>query len=201
MIDSDRRLVLGAAVLWLLALSLAASVAAPAKTVPPRFALSIHGTQRFEWAIDGGLDEISGSAACAFKGRGVQTIEFATPPGLIVVPTEIWSPSGAPGGKEFRALLGGKQRRLLPLAGKESRDYQALVAPQVTACPLFRGLAERGYGKSCQGANPFKAGSGVVLIRNGERLELHTPVDVLLYDRRPAACDLRLFDLRNSIMS
>ena len=30
---------------------------------------------------------------------------------------------------------------------------------------------------------------------------MHVPVDVLLYERRPAACDLLLFDVRNSMIS
>ena len=51
------------------------------------------------------------------------------------------------------------------------------------------------------GTNPFKTGAGVVLLRNGQRLEVHVPVDVLLYERRPASCDLLLFDLRNSMIS
>jgi hypothetical protein len=201
MTHPQRRAAAATALVLALALALAASAAAPAKTAPARFALSIHGTQRFEWAIDGGLEEIAKSPACAFRGKGTQTLEFATPPGLTVVPTDIWGPTGAPGGYEFRALVGGKRQRLIPLRGKETRDYETLVVPQVASCPMFRDLSEHGYGQSCQGTNPFTSRAGVVLVRYHEQLEMHTPVDALLYPRRPATCDLRLFDLRNTVIS
>jgi hypothetical protein len=175
--------------LALLVVALIGASAGTAASRAPRFLLTVEGTQRFEWTLDGQLE----GPTCIVKGHGVQVLRFATPRPVRVVATSNYATSG-PGGYQFQPIGTGK--RLVPLTGTETRDYQVESA-RAEGCSA----STRGYGQSCQATNRFLAGAGVSLVWFGAAVEMHVPVNVLLYERRPKTCDLLLFDLRNSAIS
>jgi hypothetical protein len=173
----------------LLLIALVGAAASTAAPRAPRFTVTIEGTQRFDWSLSGQLE----GPTCTVKGHGVQTLQFATPRPVRVAATSNYATSG-PGGYRFQPI--GTSKSLVPLKGTETRDYQveSAVADGCSA-------ATRVYGQSCQATNPFLGGAGVSLVWFGAAVEMHVPVNVLLYERRPKTCDLRLFDLRNSVIS
>jgi hypothetical protein len=173
----------------LLLLALVAASAGLAAAKAPRFTVTIEGTQRFEWRLDGQVE----GPTCTVKAHGVQTLRFATPRPVRVVASSNYATSG-PGG--YRILPIGTGKSLVPLTGTETRDYQVESA-RADGCSA----ATRVYGQSCQATNPFLRSAGVSMVWFGAAIEMHVPVDVLLYERRPKTCDLRLFDLRNTVIS
>jgi hypothetical protein len=169
----------GAVLLALTAASGTQSAAAKA----PRFLVTITGTQHVEWTIE----QVS-PRPCTFKGHGEQSESFRTSrPVKVIAPT-----AGPSGTREFRALARGAWRRVVPLSGAENRSYQVVQAPS----PECRGIPTE-FRTSCSGTNPLLPGAGVVLMRVRRQVALHVPVDTPWIQRRPAACDIRLFDLRN----
>jgi hypothetical protein len=172
----------------------------------PRFTVSIEGTQRFEWSIDATRDSRGGAVPCGYKGSGRQVVTFRTArPVTVVVPKGIgmtYTYLGQP----FLPAAPGKRGRLIPLVGQESRDYRALQAPPAGSCSAVP-QEERNYFRDCSGTNPFLPNAGVVVMRYRRTMRhkhtamMYSPVDVLLFPRKPAACDLRLFDLRNFLIT
>jgi hypothetical protein len=175
----------------------------------PRFTVSIEGTQRFEWTIEGGRDARRRPGPCSFTGSGRQVITFRTPRPVTVLVPPGQGLSGGYGGDPF--LNAATRRRLIPIVGQEHRDYRALQPPNLHSCSNFDGPYP-GYGRDCNGTNPFLSKASVVALRynpiryNPKRLSkqramIYVPVDVLLFERKPKVCDLRLFDLRNYLSS
>jgi hypothetical protein len=166
----------------LLALAAAAGTqSAGAKA--PRFLVTIAGTQHVEWTIE----QVS-PRPCTFKGHGEQSESFRTSRAVkVIAPT-----AGPAGTREFRALVRGAWRRVVPLAGAEKRSYQVVETPS----PECRGIPTD-FRTSCSGTNPLVPGAGVALMRVRRQIALHVPVDTPWIQRRPATCDIRLFDLRN----
>jgi hypothetical protein len=198
----------------------AALLAAPAaeSARKPRFTVSIEGTQRFDWVIEGGRDARGRLGPCAFKGSGRQVVTFRTARPVTVLVPKGEGLTYTYGGQPFLPVATGK--RLIPLVGQESREYHTLQPPNLGACPMFESESP-GYGRDCRGTNPFLPNAGVVVMRYrrpsgirqdvlaragwkpGERHKamMYAPVDVLLFARQPKECDLRLFDLRNYLIS
>jgi hypothetical protein len=124
------------------------------------------------------------------------------------------------GGQPFLPVAPGKRTRLIPLVGQESRTYRALQAPAAGSCQNVP-QEERKYFADCSGTNSFLPNAGAVVMRykrprgvsqsvlaragwkprEREKAMVYAPVDVLLFDRTPSQCDLRLFDLRNYLIS
>jgi hypothetical protein len=190
---------------------LGALLAAPAveSARKPRFTVSIEGTQRFEWTINGGRDARGQPGPCVFKGSGQQVIAFRTARPVTVLVPPGQGLSGSYGGDAF--LNAATRKRLIPIVGQESRDYRVLQPPSVRTCPNFE-RSYPGYGRDCRGTNPFLPNASVVVLRynpiryhpkrfSKQRTMMYAPVDVLLFDRTPKECDLRLFDLRNYLIS
>lgn len=200
----------------------AALLAAPvtARTVKPRFTVTIEGTQRFEWSIDATRDSRGGPVPCGFRGSGRQVITFRTArPVTVLVPKGEGS-TYTYGGQPFLPASPGPRKRLIPLVGQESRTYQALQAPAAGSCQNVP-REQRQYFTDCSGTNPFLPNAGVVVMRykrpagftqavlaragwkpgEREKAMMYAPVDVLLFDRRPTQCGLLLFDIRNSYIS
>jgi hypothetical protein len=187
----------------------------------PRFTVSIEGTQRFEWTINGGRDARGLPTPCAYKGSGQQVITFRTARPVSVLVPKGEGTTYTYGGQPFLPVA--TRKRLIPLVGQESRQYRALEAPAAGTCAA--GAPSEGetpkYYRDCRGTNPFLPNAGVVVMRYrrptgvkpdvlaragwklGERHKamMYAPVDVLLFDRRPKECDLLLFDLRNYLIS
>jgi hypothetical protein len=174
----------GACLCGAVLLSLAAvSGMQSAATKAPRFLATITGTQHVEWT----LEQVS-PRPCTFKGHGEQAESFRTSR-----PVKVTAPTAGPAGsREFRALVRRAWRRVVPLTGAEHRTYQVVEAPS----PDCRGIPTE-FRTSCSGTNPLVAGAGVVLMRVRRQIALHVPVDTPWIQRRPATCDIRLFDLRN----
>ncbi|HEY6583239.1 MAG TPA: hypothetical protein VIZ29_00185 [Gaiellaceae bacterium] len=169
------------AVLLSLAATAPSTESAAAKA--PRFLVTITGTQHVEWT----LEQVS-PRPCTFKGHGEQSETFRTSrPVKVITPT-----AGPSGTREFQALVRGAWRRVVPLIGAEHRAYSVVEAPS----PDCRGIPTE-FRTSCSGTNPLVAGAGVALMRVRRQIALHVPVDTPWIQRRPATCDIRLFDLRN----
>jgi hypothetical protein len=207
---------------WVLAFVplVAALLAAPAAESARklRFTVSIEGTQRFEWVIEGGRDARGRPGPCAFRGSGRQVITFRTARPVTVLVPKGEGLTYTYGGQPFLPVATGK--RLIPLVGQESREYHALQPPNLGACPMFESESP-GYGRDCRGTNPFLPNAGVVVMRyrrpSGVRQDvlaragwkpgqrhkamMYAPVDVLLVARQLKECDLLLFDLRNYLIS
>jgi len=171
-----------------LTVALAAAASATAASRAPRFVLTIEGTQRFEWALDGQLE----GASCTAKGHGMQTLQFRVPASTRVIATKNPATAG-PGGDQI-VRVGGKT--LIPLIGTEARAYRVDTAT-ASGCTA----KAREYTQNCQGTNPFLPSAGVAMVWAGPAVEMHVPAQTLLYPRQPQTCDLRLFDLRNSQIS
>jgi hypothetical protein len=156
-----------------------------ASTRAPRFLATITGSQHFEWTLE------QSDAQCSFTGRGEQSETFATSK-----PVKVIAPRGAAGSYEFQALSSRGWGRVAPLGGRENRTYR-VVRPPTGACSTVK--AE--FRSDCRGENSLLPRAGVVLMRLGQKVALHVPVDTPWIDRTPAVCDIRLFDLRNFFLS
>jgi hypothetical protein len=172
----------------------------------PRFTVSIEGTQRFEWSIDATRDSRGGAVPCGYKGSGRQVIPFRTArPVTVLVPKGEGLTYGY-AGQPFLPAAPGKRQRLIPLVGQETREYEALQAPPAGTCATAA-AEERKYFRDCRGTNPFLPNAGVVVMRYRRTMRhkhqamMYAPVDVLLFPRKPDECDLRLFDLRNYLIT
>ena len=165
-----------------LAALLTATSLAGAELRRPRLFVTITGTQSWNWTV-----EYSGS--CSFKGQGEQRESFGTARPVKVIP-----PPAGPTGKhpEFQAFNGRGWGRVVPLSGRETRAYRVLRPPSAGCTDLGRE-----YANDCSGTNPLLPRAGVVLMRVRQTVALHVPVDTPWIARRPNACDLRLFDIRN----
>jgi hypothetical protein len=174
-----------------------------------RFTLTIEGTQRFEWTIEGGRDARGQPGPCAFTGTGRQVVTFGTARPVTVLVPPGQGLSGGYGGDAF--LNAATRRRSIAVTGQETREYRVLQPPNPATCPNLDG-SYPGYGRACSGTNPFLPSASVVVLRynpiryNPKRLSrqramVYAPVDVLLFERKPKQCDLRLFDLRNYLIS
>jgi hypothetical protein len=174
----------GACLTGSLLLMLTAAASTISATRPaPRFLVTITGSQQVAWTI-----EQAGPRPCTFKGNGEQSETFRTSkPVKVIAPT-----AGPAGTREFRALVRGAWRRVVPLAGAETRSYRVAEVPS----PDCRGVPAE-FRTSCSGTNPLLGGAGVALMRVRRQIALHVPVDTPWIQRRPATCDIRLFDLRN----
>jgi hypothetical protein len=195
-----RSITFAAAVLLALA-GARAGAAAP----KPVFTVSIEGTQRFDWTID--ATHAGGRPVpCGYRGTGRQVITFRTArPVAVRVPAGTGS-TYTYGGQPFLPVSSGG--RLIPLTGEESREYQVLQASSASACQgEYVPPGERAYFTSCRGTNPFLPRAGVVVMRyrptprHRHKTMMYVPVDALLFARTPQTCDLRLFDLRNYLLS
>jgi hypothetical protein len=151
-----------------------------------RFFVTIAGTQHFEWTLEG-------AGGCSFRGRGEQSETFGT-----ARPVKVMAPPPGGGDRnilEFRAFSRGAWRRIVPLAGRETRAYRVLQAPS------GRCEVRPEYRSDCRGTNPLVPGAGVVIMRGNIRpyrtIGLHVPVDTPWIARRPAVCNLSVFDLRD----
>jgi len=154
-----------------------------AATRPPRFLVTIAGTQRFEWTLvraDAGI--------CAFRGRGEQSERFGTSR-----PVRVIARSGS---RALQVFSRGAWRRVVPLAGRETRAYRVVQAPS-GPCP---GLKPE-FTSDCRGTNPLLPRAGVTLLRSGRRVALHVPAHTPWIERTPSVCDIRLFDLRTFFLS
>ena len=176
--------VFGACLCGVVLLALAAAAGTEsAATKAPRFLVAIAGTQHVDWT----LEQVS-PRPCTFKGHGEQSETFRTSRAVkVIAPT-----AGPAGTREFRALVRGSWKRTVPLGGAEHRSYSVVQAPS----PECRGIPTE-FRTSCSGTNPLLSGAGVVLMRVRRQIALHVPVDTPWIQRRPATCDIRLFDLRN----
>jgi hypothetical protein len=168
---------------------LAAASVESAQSRAPRFLVTITGTQHFEWTL-----EDASAGLCSYKGHGEQSETFGTsrPVKVIVPPARL----RADRYKEFQAFNGRGWGRVVPLRGEETRVYRVLRAPTGT-CEGMRPELRR----DCRGTNPLLPRAGVALIRDRQKVALHVPVDTPWIQRRPAACDIRLFDLRNFFLA
>jgi hypothetical protein len=160
-----------------------------AQSRAPRFLVTITGTQHFEWTLK---DVTSGP--CAFEGHGEQDETFGTssPVKVIAPPARM----RADRYKEFQAFNGRGWGRVVPLSGRETRTYRVARAPAANCTsvdPVLR--------SDCRGSNPLLPRAGVAIIRDRRKVALHVPVDTPWINRRPAVCDIRLFDLRNFFLS
>jgi hypothetical protein len=167
---------------------LAAASVESAQSRAPRFLVSIKGTQHFEWTL-----EEATSVTCSFQGHGVQSETFGTSRPVKVIPPP--AHRRADRFKEFQAFNGRGWGRVVPLTGRETRDYRVLRAPRAPCeiRPEFR--------NDCRGTNPLLPRAGVALIRDQRKVALHVPVDTPWIQRRPSVCDIRLFDLRNFFLA
>jgi hypothetical protein len=172
----------------------------------PMFTVSIEGTQRFQWTLDATRNARGQTVPCGYKGNGQQVVTFHTPRPITVRVPEGRGTTYTYGGQPFLPV--SSRGRLIPLTGEESREYQALQAPAPGACEgEFISAEERKYFTSCRGTNPFLPNAGVVVMRyrptprHRHKAMMYAPVDATLFPRRPATCDLRLFDLRNYLIS
>jgi len=154
----------------------------------PRFLVTVTGSQHFEWSLK---DVTSGP--CAFEASGEQSEAFGTArPVKVIAPRN----TRVDRFKEFQAFNGRGWGRVVPLAGRETRSYRVARAPAAgcTSVPAeFR--------SNCSGTNTLLPRAGVAIMRDGRKIALHVPVDTPWINRRPAACDIRLFDLRNFFLS
>jgi hypothetical protein len=154
----------------------------------PRFLVTVTGAQHFEWTLE---DATSG--ACAFAGHGEQSETFGTArPVKVIAPRN----TRADRFKEFQAFNGRSWGRVVRLSGRETRSYRVIRAPApscASVAPEFR--------SNCSGTNALLPRAGVAIMRDGRKIALHVPVDTPWINRRPAACDIRLFDLRNFYLS
>lgn len=155
----------------------------------PRFLVSVTGTQHFEWTLE---DKTSGP--CSYRGQGEQSETFGTsrPVKVIAPPARI----RADRFKEFQAFNGRGWGRVVPLQGKETRVYRILKAPTGACDEMSPELRT-----DCRGTNPLLPRAGVALMRDKRKVALHVPVDTPWIQRRPSACDIRLFDLRNFFLA
>lgn len=164
---------------------LAASSVGSAPARMPRFLATISGTQHFAWTLE------QSDLQCSFQGRGVQDETFRT-----ARPVKVIAARGKLGSYEFQALSRGRWGRVVPLTGRETRSYDLVKRPTGACAGLKAELRN-----DCRGSNPLLPRAGVVLMRLGQKIALHVPVDTPWIDRTPAACDIRLFDLRNFFIS
>lgn len=167
---------------------LSATSVESAQSRVPRFLVTITGTQHFEWTLQ------DSAGVCSYKGHGEQSETFGTarPVKVIAPPAAI----RADRFKEFQAFNGRGWGRVVPLTGRETRNYQALLPPS-GACPNVRPE----FRSNCHGTNPLLPRAGVAIIRDQRKVALHVPVDTPWIERQPRVCDIRLFDLRNGFLS
>jgi hypothetical protein len=177
--------VVGCLVVVAAAALLAASSVESAPVRMPRFQATVTGTQHFAWTLE------QSDLQCSFQGKGVQDETFRT-----ARPAKVIAPRGKAGSYEFQAFSRGGWGRVVPLTGGETRNYDVVQRP-TGAC----GAVGAEFRNDCRGSNPLLPRAGVVLMRLGQKLALHVPVDTPWIERRPAACDIRLFDLRNYFLS
>lgn len=159
-----------------------------AQSRAPRFLVTIAGTQHFEWTLQ------DSAGVCSYKGHGEQSEIFGTsrPVKVIAPPARV----RADRFKEFQAFNGRGWGRVVPLTGKETRTYQALLPPS-GSCPDVRPE----FRSNCRGTNPLLPRAGVAIMRDQRKVALHVPVDTPWIERRPSVCDIRLFDLRNFFLT
>lgn len=170
----------------LLGALLAATSLESARMSPPRFFVTITGTQHWEWTLDR-----TDASTCSIKAHGEQHETFRTSR-----PVKVMAP--AHGSVEFKALSARRWGRLVPLTGRETRVYRVLRPP--TGDCRAHNLAPE-YRSDCQGANSLDARAGIVLMRVRQTLALHMPVGVPWIPRRPSVCAVGLFDLRDFYMT
>lgn len=151
----------------------------------PRFLATVIGTQHFTWTLE------QSDLQCSFQGKGVQDETFRT-----ARPVKVIAARGKAGSFEFQAFSRGRWGRVVPLTGRETRTYDVVQRP-TGAC----GGVKPEFRNDCRGSNPLLPHAGVVLMRLGQKVALHVPVDTPWIVRTPAACDIRLFDLRNFFLS
>jgi hypothetical protein len=156
---------------------------APARL--PRFLATVTGTQHFAWTLE------QSDLQCSFQGKGMQDETFGT-----ARPVKVIAARGKAGSYEFQAFSRGAWRRIVPLAGRETRSYDVVQRP-TGACGGLRSELRN----DCRGSNPLLSGAGIVLMRLGQKIALHVPVDTPWIERRPGTCDIRVFDLRNFFLS
>jgi hypothetical protein len=166
----------------MLAALLAATSLESARKRPPRFFVTITGTQHWEWTLDR-----TDSRSCSIKSHGEQHETFGTSR-----PVKVIAP--APGKVEFQARSPRGWGRVVPLTGRETRVYRVLRPPSGDCRAAY--LAPE-YRSNCQGANSLDPRAGIALMRVRQTLALHMPVDVPWIPRRPSVCAVGLFDLRN----
>ena len=153
-----------------------------------RFFVTIAGTQHFEWTLEG-------AGGCSFRAHGEQSERFGT-----ARPVKVTAPPRGGGDRninEFRAISRGAWRRVVPLVGRETREYRVLQAASGQCQPRPE------YRSDCRGTNPLVPRAGVVIIRPTDRpntIVLHVPVDTPWIDRTPPVCNLPVFDLRDFYM-
>ena len=164
---------------------LAASSVESASARMPRFLATLTGTQHFTWTLE------QSDLQCSFQGKGVQDETFRT-----ARPVKVIAARGRAGSYEFQAFSRSRWGRVVPLTGRETRSYDVVQRP-TGAC----GGVKPEFRNACRGSNPLLPRAGVVLMRLGQKIALHVPVDTPWIERSPAACDIRLFDLRNFFLS
>jgi hypothetical protein len=162
---------------------LTASSLQSAQTARPRFLVTIKGTQHWEWTLDR-------NDSCSIKAQGEQRETFGTARPVKVIPPPTYNART----NEFQALSSRGWGRLVPLSGRETRVYRVLRPPTGDCRP--HNLAPE-YRSNCDGANALHPRAGVVLMRVRQTLALHVPVATTWIPRRPSACAVGLFDLRN----
>ena len=167
----------------------AATPVESAQSRAPRFLVTVAGTQHFEWTL---RDATPGP--CGFEGHGEQSETFGTsrPVKVIAPPAR----SRADRYKEFQAFNGRGWGRTVPLSGRETRAYRVTRAAAGSCTGVGPELRS-----NCSGTNPLLPRAGVAMIRDGRKVALHVPVDTPWIQRKPASCDVRLFDLRNFFLS
>ncbi len=165
---------------------LAAASIESAQSRAPRFLVTITGTQHFEWTLQ------DSAGLCSYKGHGEQSETFGTSrPVKVIAP-----PPRGGSSREFQALSQGAWGRVVPLTGRETRAYQALLPP-IGECRNVRPELR----SNCSGTNALLPRAGVALMRDYRKVALHVPVTTPWIERRPSICDIRLFDLRNFFLS
>jgi hypothetical protein len=160
---------------------LTASSLQSAQTARPRFFVTIKGTQHWEWTLDRTGD-------CSIKAHGDQHETFGT-----ARPVKVMTPGPNAQHPEFQALSSRGWGRLVPLTGRETRVYRVLRPPSGDCRPV--NLPPE-YRSDCQGANSLDPQAGIVLMKVKQTVAPHMPVGVPWIPRRPSACPLDLFDLR-----
>ena len=138
----------------------------------PRFLVTIVGSQHYEWNLE------QSDSQCSFRGRGEQSETFGTSK-----PVKVIAPRGAAGKYEFQAYSRRGWGRAVPLTGRETRTY-GLLRPPSGACPGLQTELK----SNCRGTNPLLPRAGVVLMRVGQKVALHVPVDTPWIPRRPSVC-------------
>jgi hypothetical protein len=153
-----------------------------------RWRISIQGTQTFSWEATRRYDT-AGGVSCAIHHRGDQTIRFGT---RGAVPIEVLRGASGP---YVIALVGGRRRTVVPIAGSERRVHRVLNMENADAC-VADAVARRST-RDCAASTPLV--STGVFVKPSYRLhevQIYTPVD-LGFLRRVPSCDVREFVLRD----